>query len=247
MAVSFDGASVSSEHTTANSVYNSSGELGTIQENDLLIIWQFLFNGSAAPPTPTQPTGFNPLPLTTGAWPMTYVTGSAHFDQYAWFKIASGSESGSYAVTHAATSAARGSMAHVSGNDPITPFSPNPNQNQATDTGTTTYLSQTTTVPGALIIIVQSDDNDTGLSYTPPTGSTPTFTTQVNDSGGNFMASGVLAAAGATGNKTMTNDSQVNNNAFAFFSSMIVVQPALAVAITKPLIVPQGVNRAASF
>lgn len=242
MSVAFVSATFSAEHTTANTVYTAPSG---IADTDLLIIWQFVFSTTTSPPTPTPPTGFVALP---GTWPMTFTDSNtnAKYAQYAWQKFAL-SESGNYTVTHAACDAARGIMSCVSGSDQTTPFSPNPTQNTGDLTQTTTFLGVTTTVPNELILIFSSDDNDQGGVLTPPTGTTPTFTKQVDDNHGNFLASGTMASAAATGNKTMTNNS-INGTNLSFFAMMAAIQPpAAAVAVRNPLIVPQGVNRAASF
>jgi hypothetical protein len=97
-------------------------------------------------------------------------------------------------------------MARVTGADRRIPFTPAPTQNVGTNSSTYTFLGVTTTVDSTLVMLFGSDWNDTANNLTPPTGTTPTFTEQV-DIAGEYLATGVLSPAGATGNKTMTNNS----------------------------------------
>src|SRR4051794_10003191 len=105
MAVAYGSSSLVAEATAANATFTAPTG---IADGDTLLICEFLFNGSGAPPTPTPPTGFVQAP---GTWPLHLVVGAAQADVYLWWKTAA-SESGNYTVTHA-SSVRRGVMARV--------------------------------------------------------------------------------------------------------------------------------------
>jgi len=163
--------------------------------DDLLIIFE---DGAAnAAPVPTPPAGFN---IVTG-FPLTRAdSNNFTVDTYAWRKTANG-EAGDYTVTHAnATSNAW--MQCARGQNLVTPYDPNP----TTDTGlgdTATAPGLTTAVDNSLIVYFCSKWNFPGI--TPPGGVTPVLTTRLDGSATLlFVSNGVLAAAGATGNKIAT-------------------------------------------
>jgi hypothetical protein len=226
MAVAFGSSSTLAEGTRSNSSYTAPAGL-----------WHFEFLAAAGAPAATPPSGFAAVPGAT--WPAALTIGGNGFSQDFWYKIAS-SESGNYATTHASCTT-RGMIACVTGNDTGTPFIPNPTQGSnpfSTSGTTTTFTGLTTTVNSELILCFASDDNDAGANLTAPAGTTPTFTEQVDDNHGNYLCTGVLSPAGATGNKTMTNNS---TGGVGFFSSMVAVQPltgAAAVVVAAPRRMP---------
>lgn len=222
MAVAFSNATTVAEATAVNATYTAPTG---ITNGNLLLIWHFVYNGAGAPVTPTPPTGFA---APAGAWPIHVVVGAQQADSYLWYKIAA-SESGNYVVTHA-SSVRRGIMALVTGNHTTTPFEANPTLNSGTVT-TTTFTGLTTAVDSELILVFGSDWNDTANNLTPPAGATPTFTEQV-DIAGEYLATGVLSPAGATGNKTMTNNSLAGDG---WHGSMVAVQPPSATTAVTPI------------
>ena len=154
-------------------------------------------------PAVTPPAGFTQL---TG-FPITisqtdpYATGLRAF-----WKLAA-SESGSYTFTHGAADS-EGMMYAISGADstPINPNASTNSENVAADTNNPTGLSVTTPSDGCLIVYAFHCWNVAGPS-TPPTGTTPTFTERYDPGSGGilYVADGVLATAGATGNKSLTS------------------------------------------
>ena len=190
-----------------------------IQNGDLLII---IFDiGGASPPTPTPPSGFSTIPSFSS--PLSMTAGGFTVKMYAWYKFAS-SESGNYTVTHSSASS-QGYIVALSGTDPTTPFSPNPTTNTGTGS-TTTATGLTTPRDNSLVMFVSSDWGDTANNLTGPSGSTPTFTKRMGattQSGILYVADGVLGTAGATGNKTITNNS---NGSGAWGGALISVQPS---------------------
>lgn len=189
-----------------------------IQNGDLLVI---IFDiGGASPPTPTPPSGFSTLPSFSS--PLSMTVGGFNVKMYAWYKFAS-SESGNYTVTHSSASS-QGYIVALSGADPTTPFSPNPTTNTGTGS-TTTATGLTTPYDNSLVMFVSSDWGDNANNLTGPSGSTPTFTKRMGattQSGILYVADGVLGTAGATGDKTITNNSTGSN---AWGGVLISVQP----------------------
>ena len=190
-----------------------------IQNGDLLVII-FDIGASGTPPTPTPPSGFSMIPSFSS--PLSITAGGFTVKMYAWYKFAS-SESGNYTVTHSSASS-QGYIVALSGADPTTPFSPNPTTNTGTGS-TTTATGFTTSYDNSLIMFVSSDWGDTANNLTGPSGSTPTFTKRMGattQSGILYVADGVLGTTGATGNKTITNNS---NGSGAWGGALISVQP----------------------
>ena len=186
---------------------------GIVNGDILLIVFDI---GGTPPPTPTAPAGFSAI---TGS-NATATDGSFVVNTYFWCKVASG-ESGNYTVTHSAANS-EGYIVAISGADTTcaNAFTPNPTINVGTGL-TTTANTLTTTRDSTLVIFVSSDWGSSANSLTAPTGTTPTFTKRF---GGSLMlvADGVLSPAGATGNKTITNNNASGN---PFTGLLFSVQP----------------------
>jgi hypothetical protein len=174
-----------------------------IVDGDVLIFFLFIAI-SGTPPTPTPPAGFTAL---AGFPSAQFGLSGFNARVYAWWKIAA-SESGSYTATHSSASS-QGSMLAVSGAHQTAPIDPNPTVNTGTGT-TTTALGLTTDKDGDLLIFIGTDWGTTANNLTPPSGSTPTFTER-QDVALTYIATGNLATAGATGNKTITNNSSATD------------------------------------
>jgi hypothetical protein len=229
VAVAYATSSSVAEATAVNATYTAPTG---IVDGDLLIICHFLFSATT-PVTPTAPSGFATVPGVT--WPLAVAPTGANGHVWLWYKFAS-SESGNYVVTHA-SSVRRGIMARVTGADSSSPFTPAPTQNTATNSSTYTFLGVTTSVDSELIMLFGSDWNDTANNLTPPTGTTPTFTEQV-DIAGEYLATGNLSPAGATGNKTMANNSAAATTS-GWLAVTVAVQPTSASSTPA---VPQTFN-----
>lgn len=216
-SVSYRSSSATTYATRTNTTLTAPSG---IQDGDLLVI---IFDiGGAPPPTPTPPAGFSALPSFSSPIPM--ITGGFTVNMYAWYKFAS-SESGNYTITHSSTDS-QGYLVAISGADPTTPFSPNPTTNTGAGS-TTTATGLTTPRDNSLIMFVSSDWGDTANNLTGPTGSTPTFTKRMGStlqSGILYVSDGVLGTAGATGNKSITNNSAGGN---PWSGALISIQPPL--------------------
>jgi len=208
-----------------------------IVDGDALFL--FVIIGAATPPDVTPPTGFS---LLTN-FPTTLTTIGFSVKASAFVKIAS-SESGSYTVTHASASS-QAYMAAFSGANASTPFSPNPTVNSATNSTTTTMLGLTTVANNSVVMTISQDWGDTTNNLTPPSGSTPTFTER-QDTAILEVADGTLATAGATGNKTMTNNSYASTYS-GWQGFMFALPPAAAFLAPQPFTVQQAVNRSYTY
>lgn len=175
-----------------------------IADGDVLLI-VFDIAAATSAPTPTAPSGFVAV---SGTYPIN-ILDSSNFNVgvYVWYKIASG-EAGNYTVTHS-TASSQCYMKAVSGGSSSQPAS-------TTNSGSSSPTVALTITPAgndALVMFVSSDWADTANALSPPTGTTPTFTERLDTSvtaGLLYVADGVLATAGATGNKSITNNSGVN-------------------------------------
>lgn len=187
--------------STSNTTYASRTDTTVtapsgIQDGDLLYAFIFTTSNGGTAPTPTPPSGFTQLPSSP-----TSVTDEGSFNGkfWAYVKTAS-SESGDYTFSHS-TCSSQGLMLRVSAGNATGVV-------DASNTGTgstTTFTGVTTTQDNALVMVVAHDWGDTANNLSPPSGSTPTFTEHV-DVTLVYAASGVLATAGSTGDKTMTNN-----------------------------------------
>ncbi len=167
-----------------------------IQDGDVLLLVFLRGNGGANPATPTWPSGFD---LVSG-YPTTVSDGTDYrVSKWVLKKVASG-ESGDYTVTHA-NGASQGVIVAVSGSDGTVVAT----QNAATTpagTTTATATGLTTGADNSLVAFVVHNWDLYGAA-SPPTGSTPTFTERLDDASSLlYVATGVLATAGATGDKT---------------------------------------------
>lgn len=187
-----------------------------VQNGDVILL--FFLIGAGTPPTPTPPSGFTAL----SGFPVTVSSGGFSVKNYCWYKVANG-EPGSYTVSHSSASSEAYVVA-VSGGG--TGSAPAATTNSGTKT-TTTALSITTAAANAFVMFASQDWGDTANALSPPSGSTPTFTTRLNENGTGilFVADGVLAAAGATGNKSITNNS-ANSTASPWTGYLIKVESA---------------------
>ena len=189
-----------------------------ITNGDLLIAGIAIFGSGGEAVDPTPPSGFNPISGPT--WPVQAVEGGNEVESRLYTKTASG-ESGDYTFTHADAST-QGWVVRVSDPGVISAITSN------TGTGTTTTATGVTpSTNGALVLFIFHDWLDTGTDITAPSGTTPTFTERLDGATSIFyIATGNLATAGATGDKSTTNR---NVGADPWAAYMIVVEPAATV------------------
>lgn len=168
-----------------------------IVNGDLLLMFVVTAADPEAP-DPTPPDGFTAVP----SLGIPDLGDGFNLELRSYYKIASG-ESGDYTVTHTACSS-QVTMVRVSAVDTTTPFDVTPTLND-NNGSTTTWTGLTTVTDGALIVAVDVDFADNTTDFGPPSGSTPTFTERL-DTTLTYVATGNLATAGATGDKTHTNN-----------------------------------------
>lgn len=184
MAAAFRSITSLSGATRTNSTLTAPSGLSN---DDILVLILYMENNI----TPTPPTGF-------AQWSQA---NNSTIDTWIWWKRASG-ESGSYTTTHA-SAWTEGALLAVSGATTSgTPEDPAPSANTGNST-TITATGITTTLNDDLIIFVGA--SFTTGSYTPPTGTTPTFTERYDGAGDLNVDTGGWASHGATGNKTQTS------------------------------------------
>lgn len=188
-----------------------------ISDGDVLIYALFL-GIAGTPPTPTAPSGFSAP--SGGTWPITLGPTfgfTAHVR--VWYKIASG-EAGNYTATHSAANT-QGFMFAVSGGSSSAPVA---TTNSGGEGPTTTALGLTTSGNDALIAFMGWDWGDTANNLSPPSGTTPAFTERIDVAPLIYLATGVLAAAGATGNKSHTNNSGLNVGSHPWAGVLLAVE-----------------------
>lgn len=214
MAVAFAAISSTTYASRTNTTVPAAA-LGAIANDDLLLLLVLTGAGTASPDV-TPPTGFTICP---GTWPTSVEGGGFNVRYWAYFKIAN-NESGDYTVTHAAASS-QAAILRFTGAKTVTPINPAASTNTGGGT-TSTALSVTTAVTDVMIVWNGHSWGDTTNDLTPPTGTTPTFTERM-DTTLMYVATGVVAAAGATGNKAMTNN---NTGSSPWAASLIAIEPA---------------------
>jgi hypothetical protein len=202
-----------------------------VQSGDYVLI--FFAEGGTTPPTPTAPSGFTAL----AGFPKTVTLSGFSVANYCWYKVATGSEPSSYTITHASASTQAYAVA-VSGAN--TAVAPTATTNSGTGS-TTTALSITPNSSNAFIVFVSQDWGDSANALSAPSGSTPTFTQRLSGTSGILTASdGVLGTAGATGNKTLTNNSSASGPWSGYLVAIEAGAPPASVSGT-------GISGSASF
>ncbi|MGH8562709.1 MAG: hypothetical protein ACREXW_00960 [Gammaproteobacteria bacterium] len=192
-----------------------------LANNDILLaIMTCGDGGDQTVPAVTPPTGFTQL---TG-----FPIAISEADPYAvglraFWKLAA-SESGNYTFTHGAADS-EGVMYAISGAD-ATPINPNPSTNTGLG-ASSVALGLTTPVNGSLVVLATHVWNAAGPT-SPPTGTTPTFTERYDPGAGGilYVADGVLATAGATGDKTLTS---ANGPSHKWGATLICIEAGAAI------------------
>lgn len=167
-----------------------------IANGDILVA--MIVTGALSPPIPSGPTGWTAF----GTDIQDGVSGSFFVNLRTFWKRAS-SESGSYTFNHATASSA-GWIGCYSGcitsGTPLNATSTNTGSNNLTSTG----LSITTTAANSMLLWLSNDFADNANNLTPPTGMTERLDAVVL-----YTADQLIASAGATGNRTMTNNNSL--------------------------------------
>jgi hypothetical protein len=194
-----------------------------IANGDILL--GFILTATAGtPPTPSLPSGFSQIGSTTD------VSGAGGFVVRAvWcIKVASG-ESGDYTFTHSSTSS-QGWIGRFSGCDTTTPQDATSTYNSASGSAgntTTTWTGLTTVTNGALLVAMEHDFGDSANNLSAPSGMTERRDTSIH-----YVATEVFATAGATGNRTHTNNNVGGGGNDAWQARLVALRPATGGAYT---------------
>jgi hypothetical protein len=187
---------------------------GTV-EGDRMYAWFGI--GASTAITPTAPTGWE---LVSGTWPTMVEVGGFKVRAWCYTKPAGASEPSTYTWTHTSASSFLDIVTVTNGTGVTTVVTQNL-KNFPEGGTTSTYTGITTKQNESLILLFHHDWGDKAVELTPPTGTTPTFTRRFTGALA-FVASGTLTTAGATGNKTMTNNSTGSD---PWVAIMIAVEP----------------------
>lgn len=164
-----------------------------IVDGDVLVLF-FLVGVAGTPPTPTLPSGFSVI-----QGPTTVSDSGFSVASRVAIKGASG-ESGDYTVTHSAASS-QGVIVCVSDGDIAQVVS-----SANSGTNTTSTATGVTTPTNDSLVIFGAHNWDLYGTASPPAGTTPTFTERLDSATSLiYAATGPLATASATGNKSHAN------------------------------------------
>lgn len=209
-----------------------------IADSDLLLLVHLY--GCASPPAPpvTIPAGFTLL----DGFPYAIAQAGTAFEvqtRIAW-KIAA-SESGDYVFVHNANPSEAVMLAFSGAKNAAPDITMNHGDGiDGTNGQVSTALSITTHTADALVAFIAHNWELYG-GASPPTGTTPTFTERL-DSHSNltYVATGILAASGATGDKTHAN---LNALSEAWSAFLVEVQSAASGFHATPYYSMIGSNR----
>jgi hypothetical protein len=233
MAVAYQSIATLAYGSHTNSTCNK--PIGT-EAGDTLFAW-FGIAKEGTPPTPTVPEGWE---LVSGTWPTKVKVGTFEVWARLYKKAAGASEPTTYTWTHTVASSFL-DIVRVSGSVGAIQVTQNP-KNFPEGGTTSTYTGITTAAAESEILLFHHDWGDKAVELTAPTGTTPTFTRRFSGALA-FVASGTLTTAGATGNKTMTNNSTGSD---PWVAVMVAVEPEVGgTAWKKELADTQEISDAA--
>jgi hypothetical protein len=165
-----------------------------IANNDVMIA-RIVTAASSEAPDPTAPAGWTQIGSTIDG-----TAGGFNLEARDYIKVASG-ESGNYTWTHS-TASSQGWIGVFRGVDTTTPQDATATANTAFDTTTTTATGLTTATDGAWLIFIGHDWAGNSNNLSPPSGMTERLDVTLT-----YVATQEIATAGATGNRTHTNNS----------------------------------------
>lgn len=182
------------ENTTNSTVAKPAGSA----QDDVLLASLFIFDGDTEAEV-TPPAGFE---VAEGDWPIPIIAPEKS-RQVLYAKALGASEPDDYTWSHEARPTSLALM-RISAADLDSVYDATPTANQGTGS-TRTWLSIETATADALIVAFGWDYASTSNDLTAPAGTTPVFTEQA-DGVTLVIYTGTLAAPGATGDKTQTNN-----------------------------------------
>lgn len=196
-----------------------------IVDGDILILCAFTLHVAGGSSTMTPPAGFAAVTLNSGTNPRNQTNGAAdNIKMWAWWKRAT-SEAGDYTITHT-VDFSQAMCLCISGaiatGEPTDAAASNGATGQ-----TSTGPSITTTVADTLLVYLEHDWGDTTNNLSPPTG----MTERVEVNPLIYAATEAIAAVGATGTRSQTNNCSSGANSM-WDAFMIALKPATGVSIT---------------
>jgi len=212
MAIAYRSQSAVSWATRTTTTFTAPAGLA----NDDIIKIVFYYSGYTPPAAPTPPSGFSlfstMFDITDGSW---------HNRQYVYWKRASG-ESGNYSFTHSSFASFGYITAYSGCLTSGTPFgATSTNSSTSGNSGVGTGI--TTTAANSFLLFLSTDMQGTG-GLPPPTGMTERYDADA------YMADQLIASAGATGNRTQTN----NGGGWGVRMVELLEQPAGGGATSRP-------------
>ena len=206
----------------ANTAYGSRTNItiaapAGIVDGDILVA--MVATGAATPPIPGTPTGWTAF----GTDIQDGASGAFVVNLRTFWKRAS-SESGSYTFNHASASSAGWIGCYSGCITSGTPLAATSTNFSNTGVGTTsTGLGITTTAANSFLLWLGNDFADTANNLTPPTGMTERLDVVVI-----YAADQLISSAGATGNRTMTNNNSPSDANGAWGVRMVELLAATA-------------------
>lgn len=209
---------VAEAHTTYASRTNTTVNAPSgLTDGDYILLGILQGESGTNPADPTPPAGFTLLT----SFPVIAEDGGFAIETRVYGRVAA-SEGASWTFTHTAHSSQGFALAYR-GVHASTQIDATPTVNSGTG-ATSTALGVTTVTNNAMVVLVAHDWGSTSNNLTAPTGTTPTFTERLDVAPLIYIADGLMVAAGATGNKTMTNNTGGGGGAWA--ACLIPLRPA---------------------
>jgi hypothetical protein len=210
---------VSSSNTTYASRTNTTVTAPSgITDGDVMLA---LMLTGAAPEAPdfTEPAGWTLIGSRSDV-----TAGGFNVEMGVYIKVASG-ESGDYTWTHSSASS-QGAIAVFRGVDTTTPQDATSTLNSASGAtqSTTTFTGLTTATDGAWIVGLAHDFADATADRTPPTG----MTERVEVNPLIYICTEEITTAGATGNRSYTNNNTSGGGDDAWAARLVALRPAAA-------------------
>lgn len=222
MAITFIAATNTTYASRTNTTVNAPTGL---TNGDYVLVC--ILTGGGTPPDAVAPSGWTQLTSTSA------VSGGFTVKMKVYGKVAS-SEPTSWTWTHNASSSQGFALAYR-GVNTTTPMDVTPTTSNTT-ASTTTWTGVTTITNGAMIVAMEHDWGDNTIDTVVPTGTTPTFTERL-DVVLSYACDGIMTTAGATGNKSHTNNSTGGDPSQGH---LFALRPASALNGSSPYYVYNG-------
>lgn len=218
MAIAFrSGSALAAGDRTNSTITAPTGDDAYQDDDGLLISIIEYATGGYPSPAMTPPSGFDEVPNS----PISHNAFNVYTRHHVYEKRAS-SESGDYTFTHSS----RGTEAWIGGWSGCVAsgsfLDVDPTANNGTGS-TSTGSSITTNTDGAVIVLFEHDYYDTTGGNTAPSGMTERFDSATGGLGFMYAADVTQSSAGASGNKSFTNNNTDPSSVWAAF--LVALKP----------------------